>query len=246
MTRAPLLIAHRGASARHRENAPAAWLGAMEDGADAIEADIRMTADHRLVICHDPDLSRLAGVPLPVSETPLADLARHEAGGAPAAPPLSLLLATVPPSRPLLFDVKDESPAALALLVEAALASGRGNLAFGLHRVESLQRARALGWTGDVLGLLQDMDETRAFFAHGGTVLRLWEGRALAEPDRLRAHVDAGQPVWITTGGCDGRKAGDHADESLLRLAELGASGFLVNDPAACRAALACPEGPRA
>ena len=242
----PLLIAHRGASAQHRENAPAAWQAAIAAGAGMIEADVRMSADHRIVICHDPDLARIAGSPDVIAETPFAGLQRHTAEDAPAAPPLSQLFATVPPRQPILFDVKDERPVALALLVEAALASGRENLTFGLHRVESLRRLRALGWRGDVLGLLRDMSEAEAFFAEGGTILRLWEGPALADPRSLAAHVAAHRPVWITTGGCDGRRAGDHADASLRQLRDLGATGFLVNDPAACRAVLTRYAEPQA
>ena len=140
----PLLIAHRGASAQHRENAPAAWQAAIAAGAAMIEADVRMSADHRIVICHDADLARIAGSPDVIAETPFAELQRHSAEDAPAAPPLSQLFATVPPRQPILFDVKDERPVALALLVEAALASGRENLTFGLHRVEGLRRLRRI------------------------------------------------------------------------------------------------------
>ena len=99
---------------------------------------------------------------------------------------------------------------------------------------------------GDVLGLLRDMSEAEAFFAEGGTILRLWEGPALADPRSLAAHVAAHRPVWITTGGCDGRRAGDHADASLRQLRDLGATGFLVNDPAACRAVLTRYAEPQA
>lgn len=238
MTHPPRVIAHRGASAQHRENAPAAWQAALAAGADVIEADIRMTADHRLVIGHDADLSRLTGEPLVIAETPFARLQSRAAEGAPAAPPLPLLLASVPATQPLLFDIKDESPVALALLVEAALASGRDALIMGVHRVESLHRLRALGWPGAVLGLLTDMGETAAFFDAGGSCLRLWEAEALARPGALSALVAAGRDVWITTGNCDGRAVGDHAEASLRALAAMGATGFLVNDPGACRAAL--------
>ncbi|MHA3979384.1 glycerophosphodiester phosphodiesterase [Halovulum sp. GXIMD14794] len=239
MTDMPLLIAHRGASTHFRENSPSAWAGAIAAGADVIEADTRITADHRIVISHDADLSRVAGHKVVVSESTFADLQGITADGALAAPPLSMLFSEVPATQPILFDVKDESPEALALLVEAALATGRNNLTFGLHRIESLDRVRALGWSGAVLGLLVDMAEQEAFAAHGGTILRMWESYALAHRERLAAHVATGTPVWITVGDkAAGRAVGEHAGETLLRLAMLGASGFLVNDPASCRDAL--------
>lgn len=239
MTDTPLLIAHRGASTHFRENSPAAWAGAIAAGADLIEADTRITADHRIVISHDPDLSRVAGSPVAISASTFADLQQVTADGAPAAPTLSMLFAEVPTDMSILFDVKDESPAALALLVEASLATGRSNLTIGLHHVESLDRVRALGWDGAVLGLLVDMNEQEAFFHRGGTALRMWESYALTAPERLARHVERGHPVWITVGDkASGRAVGVHDDESLLYLAGLGASGFLVNDPAACRALL--------
>ena len=70
----PLLIAHRGASAQPRENAPAAWQAAIAAGAAMIEADVRMSADHRIVICHDADLARIAGSPDVIAETPFVVL----------------------------------------------------------------------------------------------------------------------------------------------------------------------------
>jgi glycerophosphoryl diester phosphodiesterase len=48
------IVAHRGASAEAPENTPAAFLKAIELGADMIEFDVRRAADGRLVISHDP------------------------------------------------------------------------------------------------------------------------------------------------------------------------------------------------
>lgn len=231
----PLLIAHRGASSHYRENSPSSWRGAVTAGADIIEADTRITKDHRIVISHDADLTRVAGKPAIVAQTTFSELQELLAEGEPAAPALAELFATVPTDQALLYDIKDERPEALALLVEASLASGRKALIFGVHHVDSLVRLRALGWRGDVLGLLVDMEEQEAFFAESGTVLRMWEDYALSAPERLRQHVQADHAVWITTGRTNGRQVGDHDASNLLGLAEMGASGFLVNDPAACR-----------
>jgi len=54
----PLLIAHRGASADAPENTLAAFRLAINQGADAIELDVQQTLDKKLVIMHDPSLSR--------------------------------------------------------------------------------------------------------------------------------------------------------------------------------------------
>lgn len=53
----PIIIAHRGASAAKRENTLEAFEIAIEMKADAIEMDIRRTADGVLVVHHDPTIS---------------------------------------------------------------------------------------------------------------------------------------------------------------------------------------------
>ena len=54
--RRPLLLGHRGARVGVPENSFAAFDKALGDGCDGFEFDVRLTADSRCVICHDPDL----------------------------------------------------------------------------------------------------------------------------------------------------------------------------------------------
>ena len=49
-----LVVAHRGAWGAAPQNSPAAFEQAIADGADAIELDVRRTADGRIVVVHDP------------------------------------------------------------------------------------------------------------------------------------------------------------------------------------------------
>jgi glycerophosphoryl diester phosphodiesterase len=51
------VIAHRGASRAERENTLVAYRRAAEMGADAVELDVRRTADGALVVHHDPKLA---------------------------------------------------------------------------------------------------------------------------------------------------------------------------------------------
>jgi glycerophosphoryl diester phosphodiesterase len=53
-----MVVAHRGASIEHPENTIAAFEAAIDAGADAVEFDVRMTADGHAVVIHDPDVSR--------------------------------------------------------------------------------------------------------------------------------------------------------------------------------------------
>ncbi|HET9250154.1 MAG TPA: glycerophosphodiester phosphodiesterase [Actinomycetota bacterium] len=54
----PMVVAHRGASVEQPENTIAAFEAAIDAGADAVEFDVRMTADGHAVVLHDPDVSR--------------------------------------------------------------------------------------------------------------------------------------------------------------------------------------------
>ena len=57
----PLIIAHRGASAFAPENTLAAFRKAIEDGAEGIEFDVRLSKDGEAVVFHDADLKRIGG-----------------------------------------------------------------------------------------------------------------------------------------------------------------------------------------
>ncbi|MGT2756926.1 glycerophosphoryl diester phosphodiesterase membrane domain-containing protein [Streptococcus ovuberis] len=69
-----LMIAHRGDVTAGVENSIEALESARQKGADLVEMDVVMTADQELVVIHDNDLGRLAGVDWKVSESQLADL----------------------------------------------------------------------------------------------------------------------------------------------------------------------------
>jgi glycerophosphoryl diester phosphodiesterase len=52
------VVAHRGASAARPEHTLGAYLKALDDGADALECDVRLTADGHLVCVHDRRIDR--------------------------------------------------------------------------------------------------------------------------------------------------------------------------------------------
>ena len=70
----PQVVAHRGASAANAEHTLGAYVAAMDEGADALECDVRLTADGHLVCVHDRDLRRTAHSDGIVSTMELADL----------------------------------------------------------------------------------------------------------------------------------------------------------------------------
>ena len=68
------MVAHRGASAANAEHTLGAYLVALDEGAEGLECDVRLTADGHLVCVHDRDLRRTASSPGLVSTSDLADL----------------------------------------------------------------------------------------------------------------------------------------------------------------------------
>ncbi|GIP36916.1 glycerophosphoryl diester phosphodiesterase [Paenibacillus sp. J31TS4] len=76
-----LIIAHRGASKYCPENTMAAFRKALELGANAIETDVHMTEDGRLVLLHDESLKRTTGSPQLVKDVTFDELKRLDAGG---------------------------------------------------------------------------------------------------------------------------------------------------------------------
>ena len=88
-------------------------------GADGVEVDLRLTADGVLAVCHDPDLGRLTGAPLPVAASTWPELssAAGEAGVALARFEDVLLLAA---GRRVVLEVK--RPTVPAAVQRTALA----------------------------------------------------------------------------------------------------------------------------
>ncbi|MBC2875914.1 MULTISPECIES: glycerophosphodiester phosphodiesterase [Streptomyces] len=79
-SRPPAVIAHRGASEDAPEHTLAAYRKAIEDGADALECDVRLTADGHLVCVHDRRVNRTSNGRGAVSSLELADLAALDFG----------------------------------------------------------------------------------------------------------------------------------------------------------------------
>ncbi|TIC82229.1 glycerophosphodiester phosphodiesterase [Nocardioides sp. GY 10113] len=70
----PQVVAHRGASHELAEHTLGAYVAALDAGAEALECDVRLTADGHLVCVHDRTLRRTGGGRGIVSTMELADL----------------------------------------------------------------------------------------------------------------------------------------------------------------------------
>ena len=55
----------------------AAYRAAIDDGADGLECDVRLTKDNQLVLWHDPDLQRITGSLARIADTNFSEIKRQ-------------------------------------------------------------------------------------------------------------------------------------------------------------------------
>src|SRR5262249_52335116 len=125
------IIAHRGASLDAPENTLASARLGWEQGADAVEVDVRQSRDGHIVVIHDAHTRRTARVRKRVRAHSLAELRaldvgrwkhRHFAGE--RIPTLNEVIETVPPGKRLFVEIKS-GPECLPQFVDTVKRSGK-------------------------------------------------------------------------------------------------------------------------
>lgn len=110
------IIAHRGASYLAPENTVASAELAWEKGADAVEVDIYLTKDNKVIGIHDANTRRTTGQDYKVSETDSGVLRTLDAGSfkdpeykGEKLPFLKEIIKTVPKGKELVVEIKCKS-----------------------------------------------------------------------------------------------------------------------------------------
>jgi glycerophosphoryl diester phosphodiesterase len=121
------IVAHRGSSDEAPENTLASFRLGYEQ-ADACELDIHLTKDGQVVVLHDANTKRTAGVDKPVAQQTLAELRALDAGkfkgekfAGEKVPLLSEVLALIPDGKRLFIEIKcgpEVIPGLVAVLEE--------------------------------------------------------------------------------------------------------------------------------
>ncbi len=219
------VIAHRGASKLAEENTVAAFELAAIVGADAVELDVRRTADGVLVVHHDARLADRRTI----VETPWRDLPPHvpTLGEAlDACAPLWVNIEIKNDERDPDFDPDDH----VAVEVLAALAErGAGRWLLSSFRLATIDRCRRLDPRVPTAWLTFEIgpDTVDALAAEGHTAVHPWEATITGEQIE-RCH-DAGLLVNVWT--CN----------DAIRFAALvaaGVDGVVTDVPDVMRAAL--------
>ncbi len=203
----PLLLGHRGARATRfiPENTIASFDLALEHGCDGLEFDVRLTADRRAVLCHDP---RAEGI----------EVALANAGELEELPPFEDVMARYQRSAFLDIELKVSG---LAEKVAAALKTHppvRGNVVSSfLPGV--LQEVRALD-SGIPLGLIADRAE-ELFRWPDLEVHYVIPHQKLVNQELIERVHGAGKKLFVWT-------VNDR--EAMVRFADWGADGIISDD----------------
>lgn len=148
------MIAHRTCPRDAPENSLAGIAVAAAHGADAVEVDVRRSADGVPVLLHDRRLLRTAGRLASVASLPVAELGRIRVRGGGTVPTLAAALSSLGPTMRIAIDVKD--PAAGPAVIEVVRAHGFEERTLFWSQHEEAVRACAGGAPELEVSLLRD------------------------------------------------------------------------------------------
>ena len=228
----PRVIAHRGLAVRSAENTLDAFRAALQAGADIIETDVHASADGVAVICHDDDLTRIAGIERPVEQLTWARLSELELVGGGRLATLAEALAAFPEAR---FNIDIKTDAALRPAIDA-IRDARAEPRVLVTAFQQRRRRRAVralhgaatsaSTPGVVLSLigarLHLAPLVRIGLRHVDAVQvpRRRSGLTVVSPAYLRAVHDAGREVHVWTV---------NDPEEMTELVRLGVDGIVTD-----------------
>ncbi|GAB2657566.1 glycerophosphodiester phosphodiesterase [Gordonia jinhuaensis] len=150
----PGVVAHRGASAELAEHTLAAYELALDQGADAVECDVRLTRDHQLVCIHDRTVDRTSSGTGVVSEMSLAELSELDFGSwhpsgtsSPVLTLRELLTLVLDWERPIRLFIETKHPVRYGALVEQFLLAELARFGIASPRSADLSRAVVISFS---------------------------------------------------------------------------------------------------
>jgi glycerophosphoryl diester phosphodiesterase len=223
----PVIIAHRGDSAHAPENTLAAFRLALEKNADGIELDVHLSADGRVIVIHDTDLSRTTNGQGKVGDYSLTELRQLDASGEPI-PLLEEVLGILGSRAILNIELKGKDKRLPACVVQLVEKHNKQNQIvyssfnpFLLWRIKQIAPEAALGLLllpGIISKVIQSIFEPH---------LKPWS---------LHPHFSSITPKFIEKARRKGRRVITYTvnkPEDIKRLIKLGIDGIFTDDPSA-------------
>ena len=230
------IVAHRGAAGRAPENTMASIKAAIEDNSDWVEIDVQETVDGQVVVVHDSDFMKLAGVDLKVWDGTLEKIQTIDVG--------SWFASEFADQRaPTLIEVLRESKGKALVVIELKyyghdqqleqrvidIVEQQGmaeEIAIMSLKYDAVQKVRKLrpDWeigllSAQVLGNMSELD-----------VDFLAVNMAMANPTFIRTNQAAGKRVFVWTV---------NDKMSMFRMMSLGVDGIITDEPALARQVMA-------
>jgi glycerophosphoryl diester phosphodiesterase len=225
----PLIVGHRGASADAPENTLAAFILAIEQGADGIEFDVQLCADGVPVIVHDDTVDRVCDATGRVDELTLAELRQLDLGMGQGVPTLDELFEHF--GRSILYNLELKTLSVIDQGLEAAVADRLRAHGLGAEVLVSsfspfaLRRIRPLLPPEIALGFLRERHLARL-------ACRLAYAQADHPSHEL---VDSASMAWARRNGYRVNVWTVDEPAEARRLAGLGVDGLITNRPAFLR-----------
>ena len=221
----PLVISHRGCMFECPENTLSAFAWAGRVGADAIELDLRATADGEIVVIHDKSVNRTTDGSGAIRSLTLEDVRSLDAGAGQKIPTMDEAFAFAQAHElRLLLDLKDSKRVAPEA-VYAALARHdiTDQVIIGARSVDQLRAFKALDPDLYSMAFTKRVSLIDDYVEAGVDVVRLWARWVQRQPELVARVQKIGPRVWVTTGGLRG--------EALSRILELGVQGVITDYP---------------
>ncbi len=214
-------IAHRSGPTIYPEQTVASARQALEDGADLVELDVRLTADGAVAVCHDDNAQRVFGTDKLIKEMTTAEFTALRHKDAPDCTAHLFADYMAADIRPMLIHIKE--PEVIPALLDELEKGGWGDedAVFGVTRVEQLQAVRARRPKAKILGFIRNPSVVPEFKEAGADYIRLWEKWLPVEG------YDFSFPTWLMLSKNDV----GYTDSALLTQYMNGPfDGILLND----------------
>lgn len=243
------VVAHRGFSSEEPEHSLAAYLRAVEAGADAVECDVRMTSDGTLVLVHDRRIDRTSAGKGVVSDFVLSELQEHTFGGEGwhdfEDPPSELrnrlltleafLTAMLDASDTLEFAIETKHPTRFGKYIEVELVDVLKKM--GLLRAGLAPRVRTMSFARTAVTRMHELvPRMRSVFlvSHNPVMFRdghLPDGAYALGPgiEVVRKHPELVRKVKANGGQVHVWTVDEHEDFDLCM--ELGVDAIITNRP---------------